>query len=117
MDTDTSSSSEENSSSECSTDSSDDDRLETAQIGDVHLQIPQGLCERQDLFQQVFSAQTWNSLSENNRQHLRKFLPNFPENDDREKANSLQKLFNGKRWIFTMFSSAFLLNKVLSVTF
>lgn len=94
MDTDTSS--EENSSSECSTDSSDDDRLETAQIGDEHLEIPQGLCERQELFQQVFSAQTWNSLAENHRQHLRKFLPNFPENDDREKANSLQKLFNGK---------------------
>lgn len=95
MDTDTSS--EENTtSSECSTDSSDDDRLETAQIGDVHLQIPQGLCERQELFQSVFSPQTWNSLSEGSRQHLRKFLPNFPENDDQEKANSLQRLFGGK---------------------
>lgn len=93
MDTDTSS--EENSSSECSTDSSDDDRLESAQIGDVRLQIPQGLCERQELFQNVFSAQTWNSLSESSRQHLRKFLPNFPENDDQEKASTLQRLFNG----------------------
>lgn len=94
MDSDTSS--EENSSSECSTDSSDDDRLEAAQIGDVRLQIPQGLCERPEFFQQVFSAQTWNSLSEGSRQHLRKFLPTFPENDDREKATSLQRLFNGK---------------------
>ncbi|KAF5302938.1 hypothetical protein FQA39_LY02118 [Lamprigera yunnana] len=101
MDTETSSS-EEQSSTECSTDSSDEDeKLETAQICGVRIQLPQGLCERKDVFNEFFSASTWNLLSEEHKQHLNSFLPTFPENDEHEKAVTLTKLFNKERFRFT----------------
>lgn len=99
MDIDTSS--DENSSSDCSTVSSDDDRLEAAQLTpNLCLHLPQGLCEHQDVFQEFFSAHTWNSLSDNHRQHLRKFLPDFPVDDEHEKTVTLQKLFDGEAFRF-----------------
>lgn len=98
---DSDSSSEENSTSDCSTESSDDDTLETAQLSEnVRIQLPQGLCEHRDVFQELLSPQTWNSLSETHRQHLKRFLPKFPENDEQEKARTLQKLFNGEEFRF-----------------
>lgn len=99
MDIDTSS--DDNSSSECSTDSSDDDQLEAAQLTpNIQLHLPQGLCEHREVFQEFFSAHTWNCLSDTQKQHLRRFLPNFPENDDHEKTVTLQKLFNGEVFRF-----------------
>ncbi|XP_023018228.2 uncharacterized protein [Leptinotarsa decemlineata] len=86
--------SSEDTSSDYSTESSDDDGMETAQINGVKIQLPQGLCERQDIFREIFSTETWNSLSDVNRQHLQTFLPNFPENDELEKTKTLQRLFD-----------------------
>ncbi|CAH1983909.1 unnamed protein product [Acanthoscelides obtectus] len=87
-------SSSEESSSEYSTESSEDDGMETAQINDVKLQLPHGLCEKQEIFREIISTEVWNSLSDENRQHLQTFLPNFPENDDLEKTKTLQRLFD-----------------------
>ncbi|KAK4887042.1 hypothetical protein RN001_003313 [Aquatica leii] len=99
---DTESSSEDQSSTECTTDSSDEDeKLETAQICGVRIQLPQGLCERKDVFNEFFSASTWNLLSEEHKQHLNSFLPTFPENDEHEKAVTLTKLFNKEIFRFT----------------
>ncbi|KAB0799407.1 hypothetical protein PPYR_07287 [Photinus pyralis] len=99
---DSESSSEEQSSTECSTDSSDDDeKLETAQVCGVRIQLPQGLCERKDIFNEFFSASTWNLLSEEHKQHLNSFLPTFPENDEHEKSVTLSKLFNNEIFRFT----------------
>ncbi|KAF5284990.1 hypothetical protein FQR65_LT02301 [Abscondita terminalis] len=99
---DTESSSEDQSSTECTTDSSDEDeKLETAQICGVRIQLPQGLCERKDIFNEFFSASTWNLLSEEHKQHLNSFLPTFPENDEHEKAVTLTKLFNKEVFRFT----------------
>ncbi|XP_056642705.1 nuclear factor related to kappa-B-binding protein [Diorhabda sublineata] len=95
------SSSEETSSSDYSTESSEDDGMEIAQIGNVKIQLPQGLCERQDLFREILSTETWNSLSEENRQHLQTFLPNFPEDDELEKTKTLQRLFDFEVFKFT----------------
>ncbi|CAG9819612.1 unnamed protein product [Phaedon cochleariae] len=86
--------SSEDSSSDYTTESSDDDGMETAQINGEKLQLPQGLCERQDIFRDIFCTETWNSLSDENRQHLQTLLPNFPENDDEEKTKTLQRLFD-----------------------
>ncbi|CAG9861733.1 unnamed protein product [Phyllotreta striolata] len=91
----------EDSSSDYSTESSDDDGMEVAQIGNVRLQLPQGLCERQDIFREILSTETWNSLSEDNRQHLQTFLPNFPEDDELEKTKTLQRLFDFDVFKFT----------------
>lgn len=99
MDTDTSS--DENTSSECTTDSSDDDRLETAQLSDdVQIQLPQGLCEHKDVFEELFSSHVWNAFTENQKLHLSKFLPDFPENDQDEKNVTLQMLLQGDDFQF-----------------
>lgn len=102
---DTSSSSEDLSSSDCELedDSSyedDSEKFETSKICGATLQLPQGLCESKDIFKEFFSLKTWNSLSEINKQHLKNFLPCFPENDDQEKNVTLQKLFNGEQFRF-----------------
>lgn len=96
-----SSSDRTSSSSDCSTDSSDDEKLETVQVCGTRIQIPQGLCERKGIFQEFFSLHTWNSLSDSGRQHLRKFLPTFPRNDEQEKNNTVQKLFSGEVFKFS----------------
>lgn len=96
MDSDTS----DDTSSDYSTESSDDDGMETAEICGTKLQLPQGLCERKDIFLSVLSGETWNSLSDNNKEHLQTFLPNFPENDDEEKSKTLEKLFNCDNFCF-----------------
>ncbi|XP_072385237.1 uncharacterized protein [Diabrotica undecimpunctata] len=95
------SSSEDSSSSDYSTESSEDDGMEIAQIGNIKLQLPQGLCERQDIFKEILSTETWNSLSEENRQHLQTFLPNFPVDDELEKTKTLQRLFDFEVFKFT----------------
>lgn len=100
---DTGSSSEEITSSECETESSCEDDIETfetAKICGATLQLPQALCESRDIFKELFSLKTWNSLSEINKQHLKNFLPCFPENDDQEKNITLQKLFNKEKFRF-----------------
>ncbi|XP_044256104.1 nuclear factor related to kappa-B-binding protein isoform X1 [Tribolium madens] len=89
MDSDTS-----DDTSDYSTESSDDDGMETAEIYGTKLQLPQGLCERKDIFLSVLSSETWNSLSDDNKEHLQTFLPNFPENDEEEKNKTLEKLFS-----------------------
>ncbi|XP_060532196.1 nuclear factor related to kappa-B-binding protein [Cylas formicarius] len=86
--------SEDSSSSDYSTDSSDEDGMETAQVGGVKLQLPQGLCEKKDVFDEVFTVELWNSFSDEDKQHLQTFLPNFPENDELEKTKTLQRLFD-----------------------
>lgn len=92
-----SSTDDEQTSTDCTTDSSDDDeKLEKAEICGSSIELPQGLCERKDIFDEFFSAYTWNSLTDEQRQHLRKFLPAFPENDQHEKNVTLQRLLNGQ---------------------
>ncbi|XP_017769715.1 PREDICTED: nuclear factor related to kappa-B-binding protein [Nicrophorus vespilloides] len=100
MDSD-SSSSEEHSSSECSTDSSDDDQMEEVLVGNARLELPQGMCEKREIFDEFFSSNTWNLLSESNKQHLKQFLPKFPDNDDQEKNTTLAMLFAGEQFKFT----------------
>ncbi|XP_044726842.1 nuclear factor related to kappa-B-binding protein [Chrysoperla carnea] len=101
MDADSSSSSDEDlSSSECDTDSSSNEtqseNYEEAKLFGQRFQLPQGLCENKNVFKELFSPRLWNSLSDANRQHLKKFLPNFPENDSAEKNITLQKLFGSE---------------------
>lgn len=87
-------SSTEDSSSDYTTESSEDDGMETAQINGIKIQLPQGLCERQDIFKEIFTSEVWNSFSDVHKQHLQTFLPNFPENDELEKTKTLQRLFD-----------------------
>lgn len=94
-------SSEEHSSSECSTDSSDDDKLEMVKLNNNQVLLPQGLCEKKDIFNEFF-ARSWSALGESNQKHLRQFLPKFPEgNEEQEQNITLQKLFKGENFKFS----------------
>lgn len=97
----TSSESEESGSSDYSTDSSDEDGMETAYACGTKLQLPQGLCERQDIFNEFFTVDLWNSFSDEHKEHLQTFLPNFPEDDDLEKTKTLQRLFDFDNFWFS----------------
>ncbi|XP_068085697.1 nuclear factor related to kappa-B-binding protein [Anabrus simplex] len=76
-------------------------RLEECRIEGVDLKLPQGLCENKDIFREFFSMQMWQEcLTEQQRQHLKNFLPTFPENDNKEKDHTLKMLFNRENMRF-----------------
>lgn len=95
-----SNSSEDSCASEYSTESSDEDGMEVAQINGTKLLLPQGLCDKEDVFKEFFSVNLWDSLSDENKAHLQKFLPKFPENDEHEKSVTLEKLFKFEKFKF-----------------
>ncbi|KAJ4431725.1 hypothetical protein ANN_20327 [Periplaneta americana] len=69
-------------------------RCEECHIEGVRLQLPQGLCENKNIFKEFFSYRTWREcFTEQQRQHLKNFLPTFPEKDAQEKEETLQRLF------------------------
>ncbi|XP_034232417.1 uncharacterized protein LOC117640193 isoform X3 [Thrips palmi] len=75
-------------------------KLEDCKVNGTVLQLPQGLCEQEDVFQQLLSHETWKNLSSANREHLKKFLPTFTSNNDAEQEASLQLLFSGENMRF-----------------
>ncbi|XP_044747867.1 nuclear factor related to kappa-B-binding protein isoform X2 [Coccinella septempunctata] len=95
-----SNSSEDSCVSEYSTESSDEDGMEVAQINGAKLLLPQGLCDKEDVFKEFFSPNLWNSLSNENKTHLKAFLPKFPENDEEEKNITLERLFKFEKFKF-----------------
>ncbi|KAK9885726.1 hypothetical protein WA026_012495 [Henosepilachna vigintioctopunctata] len=96
-----SNSSEESNVSDYSTESSDEDGMETAQINGTRILLPQGLCDREDVFKEFFSQRLWNSLPDEHKTYLQTFLPQFPENDEEEKTITLQRLFNFESFKFS----------------
>lgn len=101
MDSESESSNSSTSSSSSEASVPDEERLEPALILGATVELPQDLCENPAIFKEFFSMHTWNSLSEANKQHLRNFLPSFPENDQEEKEISLNKLFARDIFKFT----------------
>ncbi|CAG9762895.1 unnamed protein product [Ceutorhynchus assimilis] len=93
--------SEDSCSSEYSTDSSEDDGMETLYACGTKLQLPQGLCERQDIFNEFFTVDLWNSFSDEDKEHLQSFLPNFPGDEYEEKTKTLQRLFDFENFRFS----------------
>lgn len=69
---DTSSSSDSDSNSETS-----NVVLEPARILKQQLDLPKGLCDNVNIFNEFFSVDTWNNLPEPIKDHLVNFLPNF----------------------------------------
>ncbi|XP_049874798.1 nuclear factor related to kappa-B-binding protein isoform X2 [Pectinophora gossypiella] len=65
------------------------------------LELPQELCEDYGVFKEFFSMKTWDSLSDEHKEHLKQFLPSFPENDDEEKEKTVKMLFNFEPFHFT----------------
>ncbi|CAG9803955.1 unnamed protein product [Chironomus riparius] len=76
------------------------ENCEVAKILDHKLQLPKDLCEDGQIFHELFSTSTWNGLSNEEKEHLTKFLPEFPENSKREQDNTVQLLFSNKIFRF-----------------
>lgn len=81
-----------NSSNE-SNDESLGDNFEVAKILDQKFHLPKELCEQPGIFKEFFSLDTWGQLSSEEKAHLSHFLPEFPDNNPREKAETVHQLF------------------------
>lgn len=57
--------------------------------------------QQPDIFFSVMSESTWSEvLSDSQRQHLRQFLPEFPENNAGEQERTISDLFNNRNFNF-----------------
>ncbi|XP_065201606.1 nuclear factor related to kappa-B-binding protein [Planococcus citri] len=75
-------------------------KYEECLINGEKIKLPQALCENTELFQVLFSVDSWNAFTEQQRRHLMQFLPNFEENDAEEKSCTLKLLFSGEEFRF-----------------
>lgn len=59
------------------------------------------LCQQPEIFFSVMSESTWTEvLSDSQRQHLRQFLPQFPDNKVAEQDSTISDLFNNRNFNF-----------------
>lgn len=99
--TNTSSDESESNGATAGHDGGDYESVETAKILKNYIELPKGLCENANIFNEFFSHKMWSSLPEQVKQHLKvNFLPNFPANDELQKEITMQKLFNRETFRF-----------------
>lgn len=66
-------------------------------LGNCRVNLPEDLLEDPDIFFSVLSESTWNEvLSDAQRQHLRQFLPQFPDKNITEQDRTINDLFNNR---------------------
>lgn len=90
-----------NSSSSGSSDNTDVSsvELEPARILKQNIDLPKGLCENANVFDQFFSLDTWNNLPAPIQDHLKQFLPHFsdePMSNADEQNRTVHALFNNE---------------------
>uniref|UniRef100_A0A8C5U2F0 Nuclear factor related to kappa-B-binding protein n=1 Tax=Malurus cyaneus samueli TaxID=2593467 RepID=A0A8C5U2F0_9PASS len=75
--------------------------MEDCMLGTTRVSLPEDLLEDPEIFFEVVSLSTWQEvLTDEQQEHLKKFLPHFPENN-REQQNSLiLALFSGENFRF-----------------
>ncbi|XP_037543351.1 nuclear factor related to kappa-B-binding protein [Nematolebias whitei] len=74
---------------------------EECMLGNSRVSLPEDLLEDPEIFFSVMSESTWNEvLTDSQRQHLRQFLPQFPENSVEEQDSTLSDLFNNRNFNF-----------------
>lgn len=72
-----------------------DEHTEEANILGQKFNLPKDLCDNHELFNELFSMSTWNQLSSQEKEHLSKFLPSFPSNQQKEEEHkTVEQLFN-----------------------
>lgn len=79
-----------------SNDESLGDNFEVAKILDQKFHLPKDLCEDPEIFKEFFSLDTWNHLSKEDQSRLSSLLPEFPENNEKERKSTIQQLFANK---------------------
>ncbi|KAF6728904.1 Nuclear factor related to kappa-B-binding protein [Oryzias melastigma] len=74
---------------------------EECMLRNCRVSLPEDLLEDPDIFFSVLSENTWNEvLSDSQRQHLRHFLPQFPDNNLEEQNDTIANLFNNRNFLF-----------------
>uniref|UniRef100_A0A8C4EWR3 Nuclear factor related to kappaB binding protein n=1 Tax=Dicentrarchus labrax TaxID=13489 RepID=A0A8C4EWR3_DICLA len=68
---------------------------EECMLGNCRVNLPEDLLEDPEIFFSVMSESTWNEvLSDSQKQHLRQFLPQFPDSNVEEQDSTISDLFN-----------------------
>ncbi|XP_072449099.1 nuclear factor related to kappa-B-binding protein isoform X2 [Chiloscyllium punctatum] len=75
--------------------------MEACLLGGTRVNLPEDLLEDPDIFFDVVSRSTWDEvLSQSQRDHLRKFLPQFTEKTVEQQDDIITGLFNGDNFRF-----------------
>ncbi|XP_034277861.1 nuclear factor related to kappa-B-binding protein isoform X1 [Pantherophis guttatus] len=75
--------------------------MEDCMLGSIRISLPEDLLEDPEIFFEVVSLSTWQDvLVDSQREHLKKFLPRFPENSPDFQNNLILSLFNGENFRF-----------------
>ncbi|XP_032658246.1 nuclear factor related to kappa-B-binding protein isoform X2 [Chelonoidis abingdonii] len=75
--------------------------MEDCMLGATRVSLPEDLLEDPEIFFEVVSLSTWQEvLTDSQRDHLKKFLPHFPENNPEHQNKLIPALFSGENFRF-----------------
>ncbi|XP_054854075.1 nuclear factor related to kappa-B-binding protein isoform X2 [Eublepharis macularius] len=75
--------------------------MEDCMLGSIRISLPEDLLEDPEIFFEVVSFSTWQEvLVDSQREHLKKFLPHFPEDNAEHQNNLILSLFSGENFRF-----------------
>ncbi|KAJ8402157.1 hypothetical protein AAFF_G00370220 [Aldrovandia affinis] len=75
--------------------------MEECMLGNSRVSLPEDLLEDPEIFFSVLSESTWSTvLSDAQRQRLRQFLPQFPDNNAAQQDSIISDLFNNQSFRF-----------------
>ncbi|NWI97244.1 NFRKB protein, partial [Pitta sordida] len=75
--------------------------MEDCLLGTTRVSLPEDLLEDPEIFFEVVSLSTWQEvLTEAQQEHLKKFLPHFPENNREHQNKLISALFAGENFRF-----------------
>ncbi|KFP71370.1 PREDICTED: nuclear factor related to kappa-B-binding protein [Acanthisitta chloris] len=75
--------------------------MEDCMLGTTRVSLPEDLLEDPDIFFDVVSLSTWQEvLTDAQQEHLKKFLPHFPENNREHQNKLILTLFSGENFRF-----------------
>ncbi|CAL4162022.1 unnamed protein product, partial [Meganyctiphanes norvegica] len=75
--------------------------MEELSYGEVTLEVPSDLCNDISLLFDIISPDTWNNcITDEHREALMNYLPDFPENDLEEKTRTLEMFFMDENFRF-----------------
>uniref|UniRef100_A0A8C3PKA0 Nuclear factor related to kappa-B-binding protein n=1 Tax=Calidris pygmaea TaxID=425635 RepID=A0A8C3PKA0_9CHAR len=75
--------------------------MEDCMLGTTRVSLPEDLLEDPEIFFEVVSLSTWQEvLTDAQQDHLKKFLPHFPENNREHQNKLISALFSGENFRF-----------------
>ncbi|NWI16961.1 NFRKB protein, partial [Crypturellus soui] len=75
--------------------------MEDCMLGGTRVSLPEDLLEDPEIFFEVVSLSTWQEvLTDAQKEHLKKFLPHFPENNREHQNKLISALFSGENFRF-----------------